>query len=217
MPVPVYQVVYPDHTLIIDTGMDRASFAQMFGGSLSAESYDQIQSAMRHCQTILLTHEHLDHIAGLSTSAYLDELLPKLVLSREQLYSILQAKTLTPEQLANLTPLDYGQYHSIAPGMVLVKAAGHSPGSQMVYLRLQNGSEFLLVGDVVWSMDSLTRLKGRPLFMSLMIQEDIPAIRNQARLLHDLIQTQPIHLLISHDYGQFQDAIQQGLIGSSLE
>ncbi len=202
---------------MVDTGMDQTSFYQMFGGSLSAESYDQTQSALRNCQTILLTHEHLDHIAGLSTSSYLNELLPKLVLSHEQLDSILLAKTLTPEQLANLTPLDYDQYHSIAPGMVLVKAAGHSPGSQMVYLRLQDGSEFLLVGDVVWSMDSLTRLEGRPLFMSLMIQEDIPAIRNQARAIHDLIQVEPVHLLISHDYGQLQDAIQQGLIGSSLE
>jgi glyoxylase-like metal-dependent hydrolase (beta-lactamase superfamily II) len=100
---------------------------------------------------------------------------------------------------------------------VLVKAAGHSPGSQMVYLRLQDGSEFLLVGDVVWSMDSLTRLKGRPLFISLLLREDLSAVRNQARSLHNLLQSEPIHLLISHDYGQIEDYIQQGLIGESLE
>ncbi len=101
--------------------------------------------------------------------------------------------------------------------MVLVKAAGHSPGSQMVYLRLQNGNEFLLVGDVVWSMDSLARLKGRPLFISLLLQENLSAVRNQARSLHNLLQSQPIHLLISHDYGQIEDYIRQGLVGDAFE
>jgi len=66
-------------------------------------------------------------------------------------------------------------------------------------------------------MDSLTRLKGRPLFMSLVIREDLPAIRDQARSLHDLTLSQPVHLLISHDYLLIHDTIQQGLVGSSLE
>jgi len=60
-------------------------------------------------------------------------------------------------------------------------------------------------------------LKGRPLFISLLLREDLSAVRNQARSFHDLIQSQPIHLLISHDYGQIKSYIQQGLIGTSLE
>jgi len=218
MPVPVFQVVYPGGTLIIDTGMDKAGFDQMFpGGSFSTAGYDQLQAALRRSQTILLTHEHLDHLAGLAHSPYLDELLPKVLLTREQIAALTSDMGFTPERLARLTPLDYDQYHALAPGMVLVKAAGHSPGSQMVYLRLQNGSEFLLVGDVVWSMDSLTRLKGRPLFISLLLQENLSAVRNQARSLHDLLQSQPVHLLISHDYSQIENYIQQGLVGSSFE
>ena len=218
MPVPVFQVVYPNGTVIVDTGMDQAGFDQMFpGGSFSTTGYDQLQTALRRSQTILLTHEHLDHLAGLAHSPYLDELLPKVILTRAQFGALTPDTGLTPDLLARLTPLDYDQYHLVAPGLVLVKAAGHSPGSQMVYLRLQDGSEFLLVGDVVWSMDSLTRLKGRPLFISLLLREDLSAVRNQARSLHNLIQSEPIHLLISHDYGQIEDYIQQGLIGTSLE
>ena len=218
MPVPVFQVVYPGGTLIIDTGMDKAGFDQMFpGGSFSTAGYDQLQTAMRHSQTILLTHEHLDHLAGLVHSPYLDQLLPKVILTRAQFGALTPDTGLTPDLLARLTPLDYDQYHLVAPGLVLVKAAGHSPGSQMVYLRLQDGSEFLLVGDVVWSMDSLTRLKGRPLFISLLLREDLSAVRNQARSLHDLIQSQPVHLLISHDYGQIEDYIRQGLVGDAFK
>jgi glyoxylase-like metal-dependent hydrolase (beta-lactamase superfamily II) len=218
MPVPVFQVVYPGNTVIVDTGMDKASFDQMFpGGSFSTENYDQLQTAMRRSQTILFTHEHLDHISGLIHSPYLDELVPKVILTREQISAITPDTGFKPELLARFTPLDYDQYHPIAPGLVLVKAPGHSPGSQMVYLRLQNGNEFLLVGDVVWNMQGLVRLRGRPLFISLMIQEDLSAIRNQARALHDLSQGEPVHLLISHDYEQIDSYIQQKLVGSGFE
>ncbi len=172
---------------------------------------------MRQSQTILLTHEHLDHIAGLAHSPYLDELLPKVVLTREQFGNLTPDLGLAPGQLARLTPLDYDFYYRIAPGIVLVKAAGHSPGSQMVYLRLQDGTEFLLVGDVVWNMQSLTRLSGRPLLMSLMLQEDWSAVQNQIRALYNLSQSQPVHLLISHDYGQIDSYIQQGLVGSEFK
>ena len=218
MPVPVFQIVYPGGTAIVDTGMDKASFDQMFpGGSFSTESYDRLQSAMRHSQTILLTHEHLDHIAGLAHSPYLDELLPKVILVRQQIGGLTSDTGLTPERLARLTPLDYDPYHLVAPGLVLVKAAGHSPGSQMVYLRLQNGNEFLLVGDVVWNMESLARLRGRPLFISLLLQEDRSATQNQLRTLYNLSQSEPVHLLISHDYEQIESYIQPGLVGGGFD
>jgi glyoxylase-like metal-dependent hydrolase (beta-lactamase superfamily II) len=218
MPVPVFQVVYPGGTVIVDTGMDKASFDQMFpGGSFSTASYDQLQSAMRQSQNILLTHEHLDHLAGLSHSPYLDELVPKVILTREQIRSITLDTVLTPNLLARFTPLDYDNYHLVAPGMVLVKAAGHSPGSQMVYLRLHNGNEFLLVGDVIWSMESLTRLRGHPMLISLMLQEDWSATHNQLRKLYNLSQSEPLYLLISHDYGQIDGYIQQGLVEDVFE
>jgi glyoxylase-like metal-dependent hydrolase (beta-lactamase superfamily II) len=218
MPVPVFQVVYPDGTVIIDTGMDKSSFDGMFaGGSFSTESYDRLQSAMRQSQVILLTHEHLDHIAGLTHSPYLDELLPKVILTREQIAALTPATGLAPAQLARLAPLDYDGYHLVAPGLVLVKAPGHSTGSQMVYLRLQNGDEFILVGDVVWNMQSLVRLTGRPLLLSLMLQEDWSAIHNQARALYNVSQSQPVHLLISHDYEQIDSYIQQGLVGGEFK
>ncbi len=217
MPVPAYQVVYPDGTVIVDTGMDQTSFDGMFGGSFSTESYDRLQSAMRQSRTILLTHEHLDHIAGLTHSPYLDELLPKLILTREQVDALTLATGVTPEQRSRITPLVYEQYHSVAPGLVLVKAPGHSTGSQMIYLRLQNGEEFLLVGDVVWNMQSLVRLTGRPLLLSLMLQEDWSAVHNQARTLYDVSQSQPVHLVISHDYEQIDSYIRQGLVGGGFE
>jgi hypothetical protein len=87
----------------------------------------------------------------------------------------------------------------------------------MVYLRLQNGNEFLLVGDVVWNMESLARLRGRPLFISLLLQEDRSATQNQLRTLYNLSQSEPVHLLISHDYEQIESYIQPGLVGGGFD
>jgi glyoxylase-like metal-dependent hydrolase (beta-lactamase superfamily II) len=50
---------------------------------------------------------------------------------------------------------------AIAPGVVLKKAQGHTPGSQMVFVALASGSELLFVGDVVWNFDAVTQLKYR--------------------------------------------------------
>jgi hypothetical protein len=60
-------------------------------------------------------------------------------------------------------------------------------------------------------------LKGRSLFISLLLRENLSAVRDQARSLHDLLQSEPIHLLIPHDYGQIEDYIRQGLVGSKFE
>ena len=45
--------------------------------------------------------------------------------------------------------IDYDRLYAVAPGVVLVSAPGHSPGSQLVYVRLADYREVLLVGDLV--------------------------------------------------------------------
>ena len=60
----------------------------------------------------------------------------------------------------------------VAPGVVLIPAAGHTPGSLYVFVALANGQEVLLVGDTVWSHHNLNRAVGRPLAVSLGLGED---------------------------------------------
>jgi len=45
--------------------------------------------------------------------------------------------------------------------MALIKAPGHTPGSQMVYVALQSGKEVLLSGDVAWHMDGVRMNTGK--------------------------------------------------------
>jgi hypothetical protein len=87
----------------------------------------------------------------------------------------------------------------------------------MIYVQLQNGAEYLLVGDVVWSSKSLERLKGRPLLTSLFLGENRRIHGYQIRTLYNIAQNEPINLVISHDGRQLESYIEQGLLGESFE
>jgi glyoxylase-like metal-dependent hydrolase (beta-lactamase superfamily II) len=218
MSIPAFQVVYEDEAIIVDTAYGQADHETMFpSGQFDTGSFDALQTAIRESRLILVTHEHADHIAGIARSPYLSEIRDRVMLTREQIDHTGPESGFTPEILASFTPLDYERYYRVAPGLVLIKAAGHSPGSQMVYVQLQNGKEYMLLGDVIWNAQSIERLSGRPLLMSLMLQEDRSIIGQQIRKIHDLAQSEDIYWVISHDSEQIETYIQQGVIGDGFE
>jgi glyoxylase-like metal-dependent hydrolase (beta-lactamase superfamily II) len=55
--------------------------------------------------------------------------------------------------------VDYDPVLPIAPGVVLVKTPGHTPGSHVVYVRLKCGQEILLAGDGAWNMAGIATLQ----------------------------------------------------------
>src|SRR5579864_2053128 len=79
---------------------------------------------------------------------------------------------LTPQRAAHYVVMDYDKYFPLAPGMALIKAPGHTPGSQMVYIQLKSGSEYLLAGNVAWHRDEIRELRGKGA-PSIKEQEDL--------------------------------------------
>jgi glyoxylase-like metal-dependent hydrolase (beta-lactamase superfamily II) len=151
-----YQIVFADGTVMVDTGMDLATH-RFFGRGTEEpffpEAEARVAKALQSAKAIIVTHEHGDHIAGLIRSASFAELEPKAVLTRAQLDTLLNAPQMpelrpTPEMAAKLHAIDYADVMAFAPGIVLIKAPGHTPGSQMIYVALQSGKELLLAGDV---------------------------------------------------------------------
>jgi glyoxylase-like metal-dependent hydrolase (beta-lactamase superfamily II) len=151
------------------------------------------------------------------TNAFWDEISVKVRLTAAQLANAQSLAGFPPALLARLTAFDYDMYYRLALGLVLIKAPGHTPGSQMVYVRLQNGSEYLLVGDVVWNSESIDRLTGRPLLMNLSMNEDRAALGNEIRTLYDIARSGPIHLVVSHDGEQIEQYMRQRLLGNMFE
>jgi len=218
MAIPVFQVVYEDGAIIVDTTYSQSDHETMFpGGLYDAAKFDALQAAMQKSRLVLVTHEHADHITGIARSPCLEEIRSRVILTREQIANLGQESGFTTEILAGFTPLEYERYYRVAPGLVLIKAAGHSPGSQMVYVQLQSGREYMLVGDVVWNAQSIEQPAGRPLLMSLMLREDRAMVGHQIRKLHDLAQSEDIYWVISHDSEQIEAYIQQGSIGEGFE
>jgi glyoxylase-like metal-dependent hydrolase (beta-lactamase superfamily II) len=211
-----YRVVYPQTTAIIDTALDKS----MSVGNLASfdpAAYARMQAAMTQASLIVVTHEHMDHIGGIMAHPRLAALLPALRLTREQLAhpDLSKPAAFPAHSLDGFKPLEYEKYQAIAPGMVLIKSPGHTPGSQMVFVQTASGSEFLFIGDVAWHFRNIDVQRERARLVTLfLIKEDRTAVFGQLAALKLLHSTQPrIHIVPGHD----RDVIAQLVAGGALK
>ncbi|MEZ4848762.1 MAG: hypothetical protein R3B93_09125 [Bacteroidia bacterium] len=219
MSMRVHQVVYANQTVMIDPVHDELLHRQNnYGGPYFPEAFTQMQEAMKKASLILSTHEHFDHIGGVSRSPFFESIRSKVLLTEEQLSSpeILKAGFVS-EMLAQFDGIHYEDYHSPAPGIVLIKSPGHTPGHQMIYLQLLDGTEYLFVGDIAWSKRNIYEIKGRPKLVSMLLNEDVMAVAYQLRWLNHLSTSESIHILVSHDHPDQMKQMEENLYTDKLE
>ena len=103
----------------------------------------------------------------------------------------------------------------VAPGMALVKSAGHTPGSQMVFVALQSGREYLLIGDTTWHMDGVRLVRGKD---APWVTEDQDAVLEQLRWLNQLSKTNPnLVIVASHDEEQLMELTQKNYLSNGFD
>ena len=219
-----FQVMYPTGSVMIDAGMDQT--VHKFFGFGKEEPYwpernAAVQRALTQAKLIIVTHEHGDHVAGVIRSDFRKELAPKTVLTRAQVqtlttYPQMPEIKLTPEAARDYIVVDYEEYLPIASGMVLIQAPGHTPGHQMVYVRLGSGREHLFIGDVAWTLANVTQQKLRPANTMRRISEDAAALTYQLRWIKDVVEKEGITIIPSHDDVLLQDLAAKRQIGEGL-
>ena len=224
-----FQVVYDDKTVIIECPFDKVlydrfcgyKFLGIKGNYFDEEKHAAMQRAMLEAEYIVATHEHWDHVGSIAQSPNFKKIMKKTVLTSEQVHGrTIKAAGFPQGTFDEYNPLEYDQYHVLAPGIVLIKAPGHSVGSQMIFVRLRREEEFLFIGDVGWNMVNIERLTNHSRMAMLLRHENGKQLGHQIRWLYENIydnQDEEIYLMTSHDTGQIEDYARAGLIGDKFE
>jgi glyoxylase-like metal-dependent hydrolase (beta-lactamase superfamily II) len=218
-----FQVVYADGTVMVDSGMNQRVH-KYFGRGVDEPYYPEqardVEKAVTAARLIVVTHEHGDHVAGVLATPIAAELARKTILTRIQVQTLetnpqMPEIRLTPEMAARYIVIDYDRYFPLAPGMALIKAPGHTPGSQMVYVKLKSGVEYLLAGDVAWHMDGVREVHGKD---APWVKEGEDTVMAELAWLNQIYKYEKnVHIVLSHDDDQREEYLKQGILGDKFE
>jgi glyoxylase-like metal-dependent hydrolase (beta-lactamase superfamily II) len=219
LPVYSYRIAFPHSSIIVDSALAQETGNSSLAG-FHPEAYSRMQAAMSGASAIVITHEHMDHIGGLTNSPQLSALLPNIRLTREQLSHLALAlpAQFPDHALDAYVPLQYGKYLALAPGVVLIRAPGHTPGSQMVFVATSEGAEYLLIGDVAWHLRNIETGRERARLMTwLLLNEDRAAVFGELKALRQLHESNPsIHIVPGHDATVIDGLVAHGLLKSTF-
>lgn len=217
----VYQFVYPQGTILLDSGMDLETH-RTFGKTeepFYPDNFERVNHALAAAKLIVFTHYHADHVAGVVRSPSFELLSQKTWVSTDTLQLMLTKPhkptvRITASQAANFIAVDFDDYYPLAPGIVLFKAPGHTPDSKMLYIRLANGREFIHSVDSGWSMENI---RGEKMKNASWVHEDESQLLQQYRWLNRIMATEThITVLCTHDNEQYKTFTANGTLGSTL-
>jgi N-acyl homoserine lactone hydrolase len=213
-------ISHPRGDLLIDAGfgedvaqhvtmlarMERAplQLRQTASQQLDAAGYDRSRLL-----GVLVTHVHWDHVSGLDSLR-----APVWINEAERRYGAtdshgavfravsqgLPTREYTfdgPEYLGFPSSFDVHGDGSV----VVALAAGHTPGSVVVFVTLPSGKRYAFIGDLTWQMDGITRGAERPWLLRRVADVDAGTVRLGLR--RSIALSRAVQIVPAHDVAAF--------------
>lgn len=143
--------------IVIDSGLTARDAQDMGLEAWLGDRQAMVERAMDQAGLILITHEHPDHIGGLTGWAG-QATFTKAALNGPQKIEAGKRLHIAVRDAATKVT---GQPYAIAPGVVVIPAPSHTPGSQMYFVQLASGREYLFTGDIATMEASWRELRAR--------------------------------------------------------
>lgn len=191
--------------IVIETGLTPAYALELGIDNFDSVAQTRVDDSLRTASLILVTHEHADHLGGLAAITAKPggaAIAAKARLNRFQVPGGQGTPTLPwASGLKIPATITQDRPQLVAPGVVVIPTPGHTPGSQIIYVQLANGTELLFVGDT--APREVSWLERRPparLLTDFTVPQDRVALIGWLNALHDLNRTEPrLHLIPGHD------------------
>ena len=216
MPVYSYQLVYPDRTIIIDTAMTKNQADKNHGSDYDDAAWSRLHAAIGKASAVYVTHEHADHLGGVAAQFGSPTVLQHVFLNAAQF----NPATVSPVEIpadarAQIKTIDVNGVVPVAPGVALIAAPGHTPGSQLVYVVKADGSDLLLTGDTAWQMANIERERGPARLIGLAMKSDLNAVTCQLKAIHHLPPT--VTVVPGHDGAHMRDLLARSVLVSGFK
>lgn len=152
--------------VMIESGITARDAAAIGAEAFHAPVQRRIEEALDEAGLILVTHEHADHLGALAAHGG-RALAQAAMLNPNQLPPAPLAARLRWDRTAiPAARLPGERIMAVAPGVVVIPAPGsHTPGSQMIYVRLGDGREYLFAGDISSFAQNWKEQRGRSRFV----------------------------------------------------
>ena len=219
--------------LLVDVGMDQEGAlrfgrpAELLLGASPIEPHAstaaQLGPAAERVEGVVFTHLHSDHVGGIAAlcrgrtrplrvfMTEAQEKRPNYTTrpGRELLASVkrgMQGEGDAP--CIDVVPIASGGLGPVPgfPGVFVIAAGGHTPGSQIVVANLDDGSgpkQVAFAGDIVNNITGIDRdVPKPPLYRLLLVPESDERQAELRHFLRDLRDAGGVQLLVSHDERQ---------------
>lgn len=198
-----YRLNVPGGSILLGSGFTAADCRATACESYFLDRQQAIDQAMLEARLILFTSEDAHHMGGFVASPNWPRIAGKALLTPEQMPGGPRARKLAwpGDRSALRPPLPAVPVQAVAPGVVLIRTSGHSPGSQMIYVQLQNGREFLFAGDIAPLARNVLQLRaGSRLMTEWLEPEDRGAQYAWLKAIRALVKQNPhVFVVPAHD------------------